>query len=201
MADPEREWLIQAKNGDEWAFAQLVDRYQSMVHNLCYRMLGDGFEAEDAAQEAFLRAFRALDRYDINRPFKTWILTIASRYCIDQIRRRRFQTFSIENFLESGIPDRKKSPEATVSLGQDEEQIRRILAQLRPTDRAAIIMLYWYDFSYEEIAQTLSLTVSAVKSRLHRARKDLAVLWLEDESRLNAGLVEAERKRYGTPAI
>ena len=105
MSDTERNLLLRAQKGDAEAFSQIVEAYQRQVFNLCYRMLGDPYEAEDAAQEAFLRAFKAMKRYDPDRKFSTWLLTIASRYCIDQIRKRRLKTFSIENFLETGLSD------------------------------------------------------------------------------------------------
>ena len=83
--------------GDQESFAELVEVYQRSVYNLTYRMLGDAREAEDAAQEAFLRAYQHLDRYDADRPFKTWLLSIASNYCIDRLRKRRLTWLSRQN--------------------------------------------------------------------------------------------------------
>ena len=82
--DVQTLWLRQAQKNDLTAFSRLVELYQTPVFNLCYRMLGNREDAEDAAQETFMRAFRAIKKYDPERPFKTWLLTIASRYCIDQ---------------------------------------------------------------------------------------------------------------------
>ena len=81
----DQDLVRQVLAGDQQAFAQLVEEYQRPVYNLTYRMLGNAGEAEDAAQEAFLRAYQHLDRYDIDRSFKTWLLSIASNYCIDRI--------------------------------------------------------------------------------------------------------------------
>src|SRR4030067_1086389 len=89
--DNERGWLIQAQKGDAEAFTRLVEAYQRAVFDLCYRMLGNAEDAEDAAQETFLRAYKFMRRYDLNRPFSTWILSIAAHYCIDQARHRGFQ--------------------------------------------------------------------------------------------------------------
>ena len=83
--------VLRAQQGNDEAFTSLVERYQTPVYNLCYRMLGERTEAEDAAQEAFLRAYLNLKRYDPARSFKTWVLSIASNYCIDRLRRRRLQ--------------------------------------------------------------------------------------------------------------
>ena len=175
--DNQAEWLSQALRGDPQAFTSLVETYQRPVYNLCYRMLGNAEDAEDAAQETFLRAYKSMRRYDTSRPFSTWLLSIAAHYCIDQLRRRRFQIVSVEDLPVPDLPD--PSPGLENSLGRREEQrrIRTLLDTLEPTDRAAVVMYYWYDCSYEEIAQTLTLTLSAVKSRLHRARRAMAETW------------------------
>jgi RNA polymerase sigma-70 factor (ECF subfamily) len=172
----ESEWLVRAIEGDDNAFTQLIEKYQRPVYNLCYRMLGNPGDAEDAAQEAFFRAYKALDRYDPKRSFATWLLSIASHYCIDQLRKRRFTSFSMDDEEHAWLepPDPAPSPENTVSSREKQEQVQQLLERLGPKDRSAVVMRYWYDYSYEEIAEALSLTISAVKSRLHRARKDLA---------------------------
>ena len=90
MDNVETVWLQQAIQGDQDAFTYIVETYQRPVYNLCYRMLGDPQEAEDAAQETFWRAYQALRRYDQQRSFVTWLLSIAAHYCIDQQRKRRF---------------------------------------------------------------------------------------------------------------
>ena len=106
MKENESEWLDGAIEGDDDAFAQLVELYQKPVYNLCYRMLGTPGDAEDAAQEAFLRAYKNLRRYDRNRSFATWLLSIASHYCIDQLRKRHAyrqifkKAFDRRQFLE-----------------------------------------------------------------------------------------------------
>ena len=177
MSIDEVQRLHQAQNGSEDAFASLVETYQTPVYNLCYRMLGDAQEAEDAAQETFWRAYQAIKRYDPQRPFITWLLSIAAHYCIDQQRKRRLPTIDLELLPEEGAPDPTPSPENVLARTEEERMLRKLLVELNPQDRAALIMRYWYDFSDQEIAQALSLTVSAVKSRLHRTRQLLAVRW------------------------
>jgi RNA polymerase sigma-70 factor (ECF subfamily) len=172
----ESEWIQQARAGDQNAFGRLVVAYQTPVYNLAYRMLGNAAEAEDASQEAFLRAYTHLRSYDPERPFRSWLLSITSHYCIDRLRRRRINWLSLEE--EIAVPDQPTSnspnPEAAATQHEREAQIQQMLATLSPTDRAAITLRYWYDCSYDEIAEMLGLTVSAVKSRLHRARRALA---------------------------
>ena len=179
----EQEWVGLAVQGDDEAFACLVEAYQAPVYNLCYRMLGDGAEAEDAAQESFLKAYQGIGSYDTKRSFTTWLLSIASHHCIDRLRKRRILTMSFEDLLPSQEkPDSKPGPEAMVTRSETEASIWELLHQLGDKDRAAIVLRYWYEMSYEEISQTLSLTVSAVKSRLHRARREVAKQWIDQEA-------------------
>ena len=184
----ESEWIRLAIQGDQDAFGRLVTVYQTPVYNLTYRMLGNAAEAEDAAQETFLRAYAHLRRYDPARSFKTWLLSIASHYCIDRLRRRRINWLELEDEIaeaESLAPN-SPNPVGVVIQREHEESMQVLLAQLSPTDRAAVSLRYWYDYSYEEIANTLNLTVSAVKSRLHRSRKQMAkMLVAEENSRIS----------------
>lgn len=197
----EQAWALEAQQGSDEAFTKLVETYQTPVFNLCYRMLGEPELAEDAAQETFLRAYQHLHRYDQKRPFATWLLSIAAHYCIDKLRRRKFSMFSMDeedeegNTFELADPD-SPNPEAESIKGQTRTRIQSMLKDLDDTDRAAIIMRYWYDYSEIEIAESLRLTVSAVKSRLHRARKELAGMWQEEETRAHA-----ERRTYESPAF
>jgi RNA polymerase sigma-70 factor (ECF subfamily) len=182
VQDNESEWLVRAQNGDAEAFTLLVEAYQRPVFNLCYRMLGNAGDAEDAAQETFLRAYKGMRRYDLNRPFSTWILSIAAHYCIDQARRRRYPEISVEDLPVPDLPDHTQGIESSLSRKEEQKKVRALLETLEPTDRAAVVMYYWYDFSYQEISQALALTESAVKSRLHRARLAMAKEWMERQS-------------------
>jgi RNA polymerase sigma-70 factor (ECF subfamily) len=197
VLDVESQWLIQAQKGDPQAFSHLVETYQKPVYNLCYRMLNNAEDAEDAAQEAFLRAYKSMKRYDNNRPFSTWLLSIAAHYCIDQIRKRRMAIVSIEDLPVPEVPDPSPGLELTVSRYEEQRRIRSLLDALDSIDRAAVIMYYWYDFSYEEICQALSLTMSAVKSRLHRARGAMAQTWMEQQPQT----LTVERIGHESPAI
>jgi RNA polymerase sigma-70 factor (ECF subfamily) len=169
----ELEMIHGALSGDHAAFTALMETYQTPVFNLCYRMLGDRCEAEDAAQEAFLRAYSRLRSYDPARPFKTWLFSIAAHYCIDRLRKRRVAVLGIDDepiqyhpALRSSSP----SPLDIAERGERRDGVQALLQELPAQDRAAIVMRYWYDLSYEEIAEATGATVSSVKSRLHRAR-------------------------------
>lgn len=174
--DLEQHLIEQAMRGDQGAFGDLVRAYQSAVYNLCYRMLGERGEAEDAAQEAFLRAYAHLDRYDGDRSFRTWVLSIASNHCIDRLRKRRLTWLSLDESLppHPALASDAEEPEDAVIHTERNQAIQAMLAELTPEYRAAVVLRYWYDMSYTEIAEMLMTTESAIKSRLFRARQVLA---------------------------
>ncbi len=191
--------IDQVQKGNQESFTQLVETYQRPVYNLCYRMLGCANDAEDAAQETFWRAYKNIKRYDKKRPFSTWLLSIAAHHCIDQLRKRRMTVISMDETPYIDPPDGNPGPESAFFMAESQKRVQALLGCLGAQDRAAVIMYYWYDFSYEEIASSLSLTVSAVKSRLHRARYYLAQTWQKQQS--NAALPELERKIHESPAF
>lgn len=193
MQDSDSIWVARARRGDADAFSHLVETYQRPVFNLCYRMLNDAGDAEDAAQETFLRAYKAMKDYDESRPFPTWLLSIAAHYCIDQMRKRRMAIVSLEDLPYMEISDDAPGPETTLSRREEQKRVQLLLETLNPTDRVAVIMYYWYDFSYDEIGEALALSMSAVKSRLHRARLSMAQEWISQQPQ--AGLTE--RTRHG----
>jgi RNA polymerase sigma factor (sigma-70 family) len=162
-------------NGDQNVFAVLVERYKDAVQNLAYRMLGNATEAEDVTQEAFVRAYTQLSTYKTVHKFSTWLLSIASHLAIDQLRRRRFLALPLDDvpFLE-WIPDVVVGPEQSALQGEQQDEVQKYLQRLPAKYRAVIVLRYWYDFSYEEIATALNLTQQLVKARLHRARELLA---------------------------
>ena len=175
--DDEQVWLEQARRGDKNAFGQLIEAYQGPVYNLAYRMLGNSGEAEEAAQEAFIRAYTRLDSYDPAHKFSTWLLSITSNFCIDQIRKRRAVLLSIDEPLPPHPAlhsDNSKGPEAEYIAQEREQLVQGLMSELPEEYRQAVVLRYWYDMSYEEIADAQETTVSAVKSRLFRARRILA---------------------------
>jgi RNA polymerase sigma-70 factor (ECF subfamily) len=172
---------IERQQGDD--FTEIVECYERDVFNMAYWMLGDAAEAEDAAQEAFLRAYVKLSSYDSARSsFKTWLLTITSNHCIDRLRKRRVMLLSIDEptFFHPALISREVGPEQATLAGERSALVQSLLANLTPRYRAAVVLRYWYDMSYKEIAETLETTIDAVKAVLFRARRMLADMMLVD---------------------
>ena len=177
QVNQEAIWLDEARQGDKAAFGKLIEAYQGPVFNLAYRMLGDAREAEEAAQEAFIRAYTRLDSYNPDHKFSTWMLSITSNYCIDLIRKRRALLLSIDEPLPPHpalMSEKGSGPEGQAVQAEQEVLVQQLLQTLPEDYRQTVILRYWYDMSYEEIAEMMETTVSAIKSRLFRARRDLA---------------------------
>ncbi len=185
------ELVERVLSGTQDAFAILVERYKDAVQNLAYRMLSNITEAEDVTQEVFVRAYTQLATYKPAHKFSTWLLSIASHLAIDQLRRRRFLALPLEDvpFLE-WITDLGAGPEQSALAGEQQDEIQAYLQRLHSKYRAVIVLRYWYDLSYEEIATALNLTPALVKARLHRARELLARYMkenkLQEEEQVNA---------------
>jgi len=200
--EEEKVWIRQAVAGDREAFTRLVEAYQIPVYNLAYRMLGDAREAEDAAQETFLRAYTRLTTYQTDKKFSSWLLAIASNHCIDRLRRRRFTWLSLDElpFLEQAASERNQPEEAAIRQ-EKQDEVRGMLDQLPPQYRAAVILRYWYELSYREIAEAMGATESAVKSRLYRAREMLAQGALASQTAETAHSVKPGGRGKGHPPI
>ncbi len=169
----EEHLLVQrALAGDQQAFAGLVRAYQTPVYNLAYRMLGTAAEAEEAAQETFIRVYRRLNTYDSQHKLSSWVLAIASHYCVDRLRRRRMTLLPLEEGqAPAQVEPPREAPEARLLAREREREIQSLLAELPADYRVVLILRYWQDLSYQEIAEALGTSESAIKARLHRARE------------------------------
>jgi RNA polymerase sigma-70 factor (ECF subfamily) len=169
------------------SFEEVVTSYQSRLFCLCFRLLGDAAEAEDAVQETFLRAYQYRRRYDPGWSLATWLLSIASHYCIDCLRRRHLTWVGLD---DDGLADHPALHDPAIgpeSAALQAESRRELLAQilkLTPRDQAVIVLRYWGYLSYVEIAAATGSTVSAVKSRLHLARLRLRTLLRKQAARV-----------------
>jgi RNA polymerase sigma-70 factor (ECF subfamily) len=166
----EHDLAQRAVQGDREAFGELVRLHQSGVYNTAYHMTGNRQEAEDAVQEAFLRAFRSMGRLDPTRPPGPWFRKIAVNVCLNRLERHPPLP------LEEAVPvaSREPLPETHLVEKERKRQIRSALLSLNPRQRAAVELRHFEELSYAEMAETLGRPLSDVKSDLFRARKKLA---------------------------
>lgn len=168
-ADVEDRLALRCKTGDLSAFDELVSRYQLRLFRFAYRFLRDRAEAEDAVQESFVRAYRALQTYRPDGYFSSWIYCIVLNECRRRVRGKR-PTVGLEMAPAASLPD----PQQSVLTQERHRQLRTALDSLPEHYRVVMCLFYFDDLSVEQIARALSLTESAVKVRLHRGRERLA---------------------------
>lgn len=169
--------IIRARRGEESAFAELLRRYRASVFNLCLRMLKNRDDAEDVAQDVFIKVFAMLDRYDERYAFRSWIFKIAANQSIDFIRKNRIKLLSLDEPVHYGgeeierqFPDERPTPSDDLEQKQLGKLLREITDELPPHYRSMIVLRHQEQMSYEEIASIMDLPLGTVKARIHRAR-------------------------------
>ncbi len=169
MPDEIRELVGRSLAGDQSAMAALVERFRGQVFGLCYRMLGHRQDAEDMAQESFVRAFRYLANYDTAREFGPWLLAIAGNRCrsLPSTRGRRLMGTDEADQVADPAPDGRAARDLA-------EEIELALRELRPEYRQSFVLFHEQYMSYAEIAETLECPVGTVKTWVRRARRELA---------------------------
>ena len=169
--------VLQARQGDQQAYADLMGRYRDAIFFMLLKMVNNASDAEDLMIEAFGKAFKNINQYTPNFAFSTWLFKIATNNCIDFIRKKRASTISIDQSAEdqdsqsvtiqSDAPD----PEEHMINNQKIKLLREVVAKLKPRYRTLVELRYFKEYSYEEISDELELPIGTVKAQLFRARE------------------------------
>ena len=187
----DEELVELAQQGSRPAFASIIDRHKTSVFNLALRIVGNREDAEEAAQDAFVRAFRALDNFRRDAKFSTWLYRIAANVSLTKARQSRLDVTSIDATMDDEdsaplqIPDRALKPDEHIEQSEFQERVRSMIAELPPKYSAVITMYHIQSLSYEEMAESLELPIGTVKAHLFRARnalKKLALNVMEPET-------------------
>lgn len=189
-AADDRQLILRAQDGDLGAFGLLVQRHQPVVYNVAFRMFGNHADAEDMTQETFLRAFRAFDTFDAERPLIPWLRRIAMNVCLNILDKERVRP--VIAVVDVKPPDKgratmddwahdRPSPEQELLTDETAVQIRTAILRLPPKYRAVIELRHFQNLSYQEMSETLGRSMSNVKSDLFRARRMLAQFLQEDQ--------------------
>ncbi len=168
-----------ARSGNLQAFERLILHHQTDVYRLALRMLGDRLDAEDATQEAFLRAWRGLRGFRGDSGLGTWLHRIALNHCFRQLRLRGGLTDALSVEAQAGR-SAQLDVERQVEIRSALRQVGQALRRLTPEQRAVFVLSHLEDQSHEHIAETLGISVSAVRSRLHRARVEVLAAMEDD---------------------
>ncbi len=177
MEEKEELLIERAKKGDVSAFSELIKKYERYVLNLVYRTLGRAEDAEDIAQETFVKAYLHIKKFKGESKFSTWLSKIAMNLCMDKIRERSNREENLEEGVWLTIPqDNYYSPEETVERLEIQEKIKNAVSSLPEDLRMVFILREFEDLSYQEISEILNIPMGTVESRLHRARMRLKSL-------------------------
>ncbi len=178
----DEQLACRAQAGDRAAYGQLVKRRQHGVYTLALRMAGDRTVAEDLAQAAFVRIFEQLSRYDPARPFTPWMYQVAVNLMRNELKAGDRKPDARAAALDDGAPaaDAAPGPEAAATASEEAEELAGKLQMLQPKLREAVVLRYYVDLSFEDIAGALGVTVSTAKMRVYRG-------------------LDALRRAYGAP--
>lgn len=180
MEDIVKETIQKVLKGNKDAYAEIVDIYKERIYFVCYRIIGNKHDAEDIAQETFIKAYINLERFNLKMNFTTWIYRIATNLCIDRLRKRKPDYYLDAEMpgvdgqtLYSLIADNNKLPEAEIEQQELQQYIQAVILSLPDKYRSVIILMYLEDFSLKEISDILNIPLGTVKTRLHRGREAL----------------------------
>lgn len=172
--------IKQVKKGDQSAFAEIVDLYKDKIYQLCYRMLGNTHEAEDIAQEAFIRAYVNIHTYDLDKKFSSWLYRIATNLSIDRIRKKKPDYYLDAEVSGTDGLTMYSQVAVDISLPEDEvetmelqETIQKAILKLPDKYRSVIVLKYIDELSLIEISEILNIPIGTVKTRIHRGREAL----------------------------
>lgn len=169
VREDDREAVLACQRGDREAFDRLVQRYQRDVYRLCYRYVNNHHDANDLAQETFLRAYRAIDRFRGDSAFSTWLYRIAVNVALSFRAARKAETEELSEALADGAAP----VSATLELEERANQVREAVARLPEKQRATLILKIYQDLTHEEVAKVLGNSVGTVKANLFHALGNL----------------------------
>lgn len=172
--------IKQVIKGDQDAFAEIIEIYKNSIYQLCFRMLGNRHEAEDMAQEAFIRAYVNINSFNQDLKFSTWLFRIATNLCIDRIRKKKPDYYldaevsgtdglTMYSQLESDSP----LPEKELESLELQETVQKEIMKLPEKYRSVIVLKYIEELSLNEISEILDMPLGTVKTRIHRGREAL----------------------------
>jgi RNA polymerase sigma-70 factor, ECF subfamily len=171
----EREEIEACQNGEREAFDRLVERYQRDIYRLCYRYVNNHEDANDMAQEAFLKAYRAIGRFRGDSSFSTWLYRIAVNTCLNFRAARKPESQE----LPEGLADVREGAPSVLEGREQAVRVRRAVSRLPEKQRATLILKIYHDLTHEEVARILGSTVGTVKANLFHALGNLRKLMAE----------------------
>ena len=173
-------YIDAVKKGNVQAFSFLVEKYQKMVYTLAMKLMKKPEEAEEMAQDTFIKAFHKIESYEGKSKFSTWLYSITYNACASELRKRRIEFKSLDDRQVSDDDEQRMYDYYRENRKEDQEKYLNLALEKLPEDDQVLVTLYYYENqSMEEISQITDLTVSNIKVKIHRARKRMQVLLYE----------------------
>ncbi|HHX50151.1 MAG TPA: sigma-70 family RNA polymerase sigma factor [Clostridia bacterium] len=167
------EVLVQkCLDGDRSAFEEIVRRYQKQIYSLAYRLTNHLEDAQDLAQEVFIKLYQVLEKYDAQRPFFPWMYKVATNVCYTSLRRRPANEVPLEKVIEFGpiVPQSQHQPEERYETKEVQLLVQQAIAELPEKYRIPLVLRYLEEFSYRQIAEAMDLPLTTIETRLYRGK-------------------------------
>lgn len=169
--DQEREWVKEVLAGNKQAYAHIINKYKNQLYATILRMTKNPQDAQDLVQDAFIKVYHQLDKYDGKGSFSSWIYRVTINHCMDEFRKKSYKMKKVELHEESAI--NPKSPEVIFFKKEKNRQLERLISTLPEDERMIILLRYVNELSYQEISELVQIPLSQVRNKLHRAKKKM----------------------------
>ncbi|MBB4825225.1 RNA polymerase sigma-70 factor (ECF subfamily) [Sporosarcina luteola] len=169
--EEEQLWIRQVLAGDKQAFANIINKYKNPLYATILRMTKNPQDAQDLVQDAFIKVYRNLHKYDGSGPFSGWLYRVAINHCMDEFRKKRYSTVQVQMDEEKIV--NPTHPEIVFLKKEKSRQLERLISTLPVDERLIILLRYVNEISYEEIAELMGVPLSTVRNKLHRAKKKM----------------------------
>lgn len=169
--EEEQQWIQQVLAGDKQAFAPIINKYKNQLYATILRMTRNPQDAQDLVQDAFIKVYRNLDKYDGSGAFGGWLYRVAINHCMDEFRKKSYSTIQIE--VDEAKVVNREHPEVVFLKKEKSRQLERLIATLPEDERLIILLRYINEMSYEDIGELMNVPLSTVRNKLHRAKKKM----------------------------
>lgn len=169
--EDEQRWVQQVLAGDKQAYAHIINKYKNQLYATILRMTKNPQDAQDLIQDAFIKVYRNLDKYDRSGSFAGWLYRVSINHCMDEFRKKRFATVQVE--IDDEMSVNPNHPELVFLKKEKSRQLERLIATLPEDERLIILLRYVNDMSYDEIGELMEVPLSTVRNKLHRAKKKM----------------------------
>lgn len=165
----EHRWIQEVLAGDKQAYAHIINKYKNPLYATILRMTRNPHDAQDLVQEAFIKVYQQLEKYNRTGSFSSWLYRVAVNHCMDEFRKKRFQQSEIEEEMVVNT----NHPEVIFLKKEKNRQLERLIATLPEDERMMILLRYGNEQSYDEISEIMNTPLSTVRNKLHRAKKKM----------------------------